>query len=625
MAFDPTEARDDHGRWVAGAGGGVVATAKPDLRVMTNNGDQWNKDTAFRLEQEYSAVRPELDEIARGAEGQEGAYVSSIDPEEWDQLSGNDQELAQEKFQDQNFESFYQSDVDNWSSEDAPEQAKEQVASDDEWKADALNEFLKDRMEDPDAPRIPFDADQLLDAITVRYEAHNMYKNHNEPEFDFDNEKLTKPDTLDEKQLHMPGIEEKDPSALLTPEMRSDIIDALKPAFEKATEHALDHMDAPDDLAEQAKESVGEYWDQMSDENKFKFAKDTLDSLDSNDVDGEEGSGKIVLPTHWDPLGTDEDNVDYRRTQAVSRYMADTRALQVMQARGITQRGDLSAQESDAKYRAWKSANPDKPTSEYVEPKAGVGAVTIDDMREADKTLWGGWKASSTSFEGGLLQLATAEELGGRLNPTQTAVSVGVSNAAPDAEKIAAADKIKERANSDFRDIGGYKGVMAAVRAKWETTQYLLDKADTPTVQLYRGLSIPSIIGPKGLLARTEKVKSPTGASYDRMPDLSIQKNGAVSMTTDANVANGWRADSRSHVTVRAEVPRTAILSVPSYGINEHSEHEVVVAGTAWHAWDAWHGNAPRHNDIPIGGKSFDGEHKDFRWNASEDKWEKVA
>jgi len=41
-------------------------------------------------------------------------------------------------------------------------------------------------------------------------------------------------------------------------------------------------------------------------------------------------------------------------------------------------------------------------------------------------------------------------------------------------------------------------------------------------------------------------------------------------------------------------------MSVPAYGINIKSEQEVVVAGTAWKAWDAWLGQAPTFQHTPL-------------------------
>jgi hypothetical protein len=61
---------------------------------------------------------------------------------------------------------------------------------------------------------------------------------------------------------------------------------------------------------------------------------------------------------------------------------------------------------------------------------------------------------------------------------------------------------------------------------------------------------------------------------------------------------------TRGRVVLRAEVPRTAVLSVPAYGVNVHSEHEVVVTGTSWRGWDAWSDKAPSFEDVPMGTKT---------------------
>jgi hypothetical protein len=49
MAYDPDEPRDEKGRWTEGGGAG----GGPDARTHDVGGDQWNRDTAVRLENEY--------------------------------------------------------------------------------------------------------------------------------------------------------------------------------------------------------------------------------------------------------------------------------------------------------------------------------------------------------------------------------------------------------------------------------------------------------------------------------------------------------------------------------------------------------------------------------------------
>jgi hypothetical protein len=134
--------------------------------------------------------------------------------------------------------------------------------------------------------------------------------------------------------------------------------------------------------------------------------------------------------------------------------------------------------------------------------------------------------------------------------------------------------------------------VKAYVRAKWEVTQWLLDKAEVSTVDLYRSIAL----GTEG--ERVEKVLGNTFKGYsERLPDTVVRRNGAASWSIDRNVVNNWPGE----VKLRAQVPRTAVISVPAYGQNAYSEREVVVAGTGWKSWDGWKSEAPSLRDVPIG------------------------
>jgi hypothetical protein len=181
-----------------------------------------------------------------------------------------------------------------------------------------------------------------------------------------------------------------------------------------------------------------------------------------------------------------------------------------------------------------------------------------------------------------LLQLVTAEELGGRLNyktHPQSEIDPG---------------DLKATANQRYDDIGGYLGLKAYLRAKWEVTQYMLDKAGLQTLHLYRGIKLSN--------DKLDPVRAAAVnvGEYRKAPTIKIDRNGAASTSSDNKVASDWDGDS-NRVVLRAQVPRTAAVSVPAYGINVHSEHEVVIAGTAWKAWDAWIGKAPTFEEIPMG------------------------
>jgi hypothetical protein len=158
-------------------------------------------------------------------------------------------------------------------------------------------------------------------------------------------------------------------------------------------------------------------------------------------------------------------------------------------------------------------------------------------------------------------------------------------------------EEIIQSANEQYKDVGGYEGMKAMLRAKWETSQHLLRKAGIHSLNLYRGLTVP---GAEDAEVETVKGSPESTRLYKKVPDLQVERGGAASTTTDAGVANGWKQGNSDKITLRIQVPRTAVISLPAYGINVHSEHEVVVAGTAWKNWDAWQGAAPDYDVVKI-------------------------
>jgi hypothetical protein len=238
---------------------------------------------------------------------------------------------------------------------------------------------------------------------------------------------------------------------------------------------------------------------------------------------------------------------DYERTQKLARWLSVARTREVLDERKLGSPSDNTI--------AW-----------------------------ADSKLWRAWKESSTATDGMLLQVATAHELGGRLNTKTRAVI--------DEHKMV------EYANREYSGIGGFSGIKAYVRAKWEVTQFMLDKAGVKELKLYRGIELePKIITKVFALRAMESARVIGGQTY--LPTLDVKRNGAASTSIEASVSNGWLRDE-NRVVLRAQVPRTAALSVPAYGINVHGEREVVIAGTAFMGWDAWKGKAPEFEKVPL-------------------------
>ena len=108
----------------------------------------------------------------------------------------------------------------------------------------------------------------------------------------------------------------------------------------------------------------------------------------------------------------------------------------------------------------------------------------------------------------------------------------------------------EQDANREYASIGGFAGLKAYVRGKWEATQYILDKADMQRMNLFRTINIP------GSWAR-EPVEALNG--YDRFTKLEVKRNGAASTSVSRSVCNEWDG-SMDRVVLRAIVPRTAAV-----------------------------------------------------------------
>lgn len=480
-------------------------------------------------------------------------------PEEWDMMSGDQQSDAESAYMKQTYQDYLDSEIENWYSENSEDDARSVVAerftegTESDWAATAIADWITNYEDDKGKP-FPFTAENLVEALTVSHDTGN-YPAEKGTDIDFDDSKLM-PKNYDPSPT-LPGIKPPDPSDFLTSADRKSLLRDITDAFDKEWDRVRDHMDPPDYLGDSVKEFQEESWSSMDDKDKFSWAESHTDIIkdaqaeydkwldEQGDKEGE--TATLDRPATYDPLESGSSRANYKATQALARYLSEKRAAQLIVDRGL-------AKDEQQIY----------------------GRV-----RQIDRGLWDGWKGSSSSLEGHVLQLATAEELGGRFR------DAGMER-----------DKIIEYADKAYPSIGGYKGVKAYVRAKWETAQFMLDKAGVHSVSVYRGIDMRRTPTTNAQLedAIKNKVQRPSG--YTALPTLDIKRNGAQSSSTDRNVSNKW--DGSDRVVLRIEAPRTAVISVPAYGINVHSEHEVVVAGTAWKAWDAWWHEAPTFENVPV-------------------------
>jgi hypothetical protein len=545
-----------------GAGVEAVTSAEPpsaklDPRVTDVGGDVWNRTTAVRLEREYQSAKPALDKIINDLVGKsvEPQHPDDEDvdqsyvPGEWDMMSPEDQEAVQQAWMESTHTEFFDSEVNNWiESGQQLDDSKNKTAF--EYENKGLQDWVKDVFDEVRGDhRIPYTDDQLHKAISVTFES-NHGDGSDDPMVEFDDTKLQEPQWGHDPSAELPlGLKPIDPSSALTQDMRDALEKSLTKAFNKEADNNAYKIDPPDYLNDSIEEFQDEVWGQKNDHEKFDWAQHNWSGFPADDQ-GQPATVTTLdrLPSKWDPLEEGGSDKDYRLTAIAARLLSRQRAADLMVQRGVFEDHD----------QAMRAAT------------------------RFDNSVWTAWKSSSSSREGTILQAATAAELGGRAR----------GNFKPTPDMV-------ENANKTYDLSGGWEGVKAYVRGKWETTQYMLDKADRPTLDLYRAVKI------EGAKGKETSVRSPTEFSkeYTKLDDINLVRNGAQSTSTDANISNDWDGSS-GRVVLRLQAPRTAALSVPVYGQNVYNEHEVVVAGTAWKKWDAWLGKAPRFSAVKMHDRS---------------------
>lgn len=529
-----------------------------DPEVINVGGDEWNRQTAIRLEKEYVSVKPKLAALEQAALGQAvtGAFKR---PETWADLSNEMQVHVEEKWKSSEYDSAYESEVSAWWESDEPHDlARQKVIYDfnegneTDWADEILTKLREETDDGEPGWDFPYTNQQLLDAMTLT-EAEDV---------NFDDAKLREPvGASSPEQMTLPGVEPEDLSKRLTTPMREAIANALGGAFpDEVTRVRTYDIEAPD-LSEQTQEVVDESWELLDDSQKYDAGVEMGAIEKDEELDADEV--KIdALPKKYDPLDETHDSEDYKRTQMLAKYLSIERAAQLMIERGLIK-------------------------------TPGPGYDTIIDAARADvevmdKRLWESWKEASYSNDGKLLQLAVADELGGRLRTER-----------PNGENYIDKEAIQRKAAEDY--LGGYEVVKAYVRAKWEVTQWLLEKANKPVLNLYRAISLRDKNDPNRALDLSklppDEAENIGGNVWFK--GLRLDRNGAQSTSIDPSVVNEW-GSKFGRVVLRIQVPRTAVVSVPAYGINVHKEKEVVVAGTAWKGWDAWVTYAPMFEAEPL-------------------------
>ena len=531
--WNPEDFKKDIPDFTSETPAGFGADTHLDPRVAETGGDAWNKETADRLEDEYSQVRPHIDQMAHDAEGQ-SINVKGNPTDVWTKLSPGDQKKAQSAYVDSQFQAKFAQMEKEWhSSGNDVVDAFDKLVKNDGFKASAFAAAYNGIKDDPKyatEPPIPYSLKEVIDKATIEHDGV-FFRNI---------DKLTD------------GQRDYLSQNILSSYKKTAVSDAAK-------------MMPPEYLEKAASDALNEAWNHMDDGQRLSWAEKHTDVVKTK-------MGKMISDD-FDPLqemsGVPE---AYADTQRLAHYLSTNRAEEVLKDRGIKSQATTDAPGAKVSHNDeedwWQISIPGVPKEEYPTYKTkadaeadshktmslgtdGVwhdnpsGMPTAKNIQDADERLWGGWKGSSTGYDGQILQAAAADELGGRIRDNAAIAREG-SNPVFSAPK----NGIVTDAHGKTVDLND----PLITNGEWVELKNgtLIEKYDdTKWGDMAAGDKGWRFIGtPKESVPMLTGEKLKDGEQpWTKLPDVSFSRNGLSSWTLQKNVANDWLGTSNNAPT----------------------------------------------------------------------------
>lgn len=518
--------RDEHGQWAetGASGGGESREAR-----------------AARMAKEADAAVPVLDQLLpKVLERADFSQISGINsgPESWYDLD--------ESTRDQVLDAYVKAGLasglhDNEGKEDAEEWLEQQIGDPDSELSDRVRDMaLKDFVS-----KMRSEYDVAIDPDTLEF--YNRDLNRSSMEL-----RLSALRTVDGEPLD--SAQWADASELFD--------DVVESSTETVSNDVRENSDEYREVEQKGiRRSISAEFDGMYAAERLEWAKTHDIDGDTVDEDGDSIVRRVQpmqesddkLPTEWK---WERNGIDYEKTRVIARQMAAQRAADVIRERGLG---------------ATQIAS--------IVDNTRIDA-TDDLVSNIIGDVWSGWKEDSHSAAGLALQLAVSREF----NTVHRLTDDQVTSALNRAGQVGTI--FGENPYSDEGRERGIARLQAYVRAQWETTQYVMRKADVEHVDVYRAMWLN--------LPNADELEA-----GDRLPDLSLKRGALYSTTTKADIANGWdgvgeKPEASDRVVLRMRIPREGVFTVPAFGQNVFSEQEVVGMGLAGDIkWDAWFRRAP--------------------------------
>lgn len=254
-------------------------------------GYAWAKYGYVPTQDSWDDLRSTLRDKLDGSGG-----TTSYTPEEWDSMSGDNQDSVFEHWKENTHDEFEQSEIDNWHEsgralDDAKTAVAEQFNAESQWANNAIDKWRSERP--ADAPEM-LSNKRILDIITVEYDSRHG-------------------DGTDDPTITIEDVE------WLTEHDLNTLEAALIESFNGRAEDKANEMDPPN-LDDSIADIQSEVWSGMRDRDKFSYAEDhgLIEDIEDEGSGDYEGPAVNVSESERDDLQALLDEEDPKSIWAVA-------------------------------------------------------------------------------------------------------------------------------------------------------------------------------------------------------------------------------------------------------------------------------------------------------------------
>ena len=240
-------------------------------------GYAWAKYGYVPRQDDWDDIRHSMKrQIGAGEGSGRSSRGEEYEASDWDELSGDQQEEVRTQWYRESHDEFVDSEIDRWREDGVALDDGKMTVAEEFNNMDGTDDWARDALEDVranyrvDGVEIPFDDDQLLNAMRVEYEGDGQ--GGGDFTVQWKDDSLNEPKGIDPRQKTLPGLDKIKGHERLTEQMRESIQTRMEYRFERAAEDKANSIDPPD-FGDQVSEYQDEVWDSMGNSQRMEMAQ----------------------------------------------------------------------------------------------------------------------------------------------------------------------------------------------------------------------------------------------------------------------------------------------------------------------------------------------------------------